>query len=703
MGETSAHPPGGGSPPPGTYCRPEVLLLLALLALAAAAPADTARDLARVPDAVLTVSRTTSWAGGRLVRLEQFMHGLQVHGRPLTVSLPTLGEAKTYGRAVAEVARPAPRVDRSSALAIASGAASRLGRGELWPPRGELAWWAGGDEPALAWRVEVSTAAPPRTLRMFVHAVTGELVAGGVTSRSAQGNIYEISPSLGEVIEVELPGLTSNESLSGTYTRARSCIDWTIEDTIFGETTCHATTGQAVPDADGNYLYQPDPDGSPDPFAEVHTYFHVDRIARWMDERFGFSLGYPIATTVNFPMANAFFGDFDGDGEKDLSFGHVEDVGVDFAYDADVVYHEFGHAIVDRLAGDLPLVQADTYGMQWVSGSVHEGAADIWSMLLTGDPLTGEYAGSGFEREAIRDLEADRSCPGSLKGQVHADGELLGAFGWNLMSDPSIGPDITADLLYGAIPRWGSDLDWPSVGTSFLDSAAELLAASVIDGEVHDAIVAHLGATHMLDCGRVSPLDGGHRQTLFLMNGGLYEDLANIPGGVQLSLEVPPDATGVVFTVHEAGGSTDVGWVLYGRVGEPIEHKTVGVAALGLGFAAADAYDWRVQGSGVGEVRIGLQGELAAVPGETLYLSMASSNLGGVELLDFQSARVEVGAEAERAIEEVPGGCACAGGRAPSSVLAGLCVLVGLVRRRKEVLPATLVASTVASTTPDPS
>src|SRR5690606_8484190 len=144
----------------------------------------------------------------------------------------------------------------------------------------------------------------------------------------------------------------------------------------------------------GDYLFTPDPASGDDPFGEVQLYYHLDRVSAWVEDRYGFFHDEPIVGRLNFPMTNAFFGDFDGDGRGDVSFGTSED-GHDFAYDADVVYHEFGHSLVDGL-GSPGFLNADAIGLDWVGGGLNEGSADVLAMLLTLDPLMAEYAGQAL-------------------------------------------------------------------------------------------------------------------------------------------------------------------------------------------------------------------------------------------------------------------------------------------------------------------
>lgn len=641
---------------------------LLLTALAAAAPADLAR--AWLGDADFTVQERP-WAGGAHLQLQQTLHGLPVHGAATRLSLGAAHTELRGGWVHAPADHPTLPADEAAQRVVVA-----LGpRPLLWAPRTQLVWWA-DPAPRLAWAVDVGLQAPLGTLRVWVDAHTGEALHARPTSWEALGSVYDPSPALAEPTDVVLERLLAPDHLAGQYTVARSCDVWEISDALFGTNACYAASHHATPDAAGDYRFAPAPGSVDDPFAEVQVYVHVDRMAAWLDDRLGFQLGYVLPTNVNFPMANAFYGDFDGDGGPDLSFGHVEEGGVDFAYDADVVYHELGHAVIDSLAPDLPTVQADRYGMEWVSGAVHEGGADLWSMLLTLDPRTGEYAGSAFDRVAIRDLEEDRRCPDDLQGEVHADGQILGSFGWNLIDDPAVGPEITADLLYGAIPRWGTPLAWPDVGRSFLEAAADLLAAGAISGPAHAAILAHLDTSGMLDCGRVIDLDAAAPPELFLINGGLYGDLAEIPAGVQLSVTRDPEVRSYELSVTMSGDE-GVGWAVYGRVGEPVDHRASGVPALGLAFATPETWDWRLEGGREDRVTLPLEGW---EPGETLHLAFAGRNLGDIDLLDFQVARAAIGVHrVPFAEEEERGGCGCDSGRGGGSAL----LLLALLRRRR--------------------
>ncbi|MCA9491449.1 MAG: hypothetical protein KC621_16065 [Myxococcales bacterium] len=523
-----------------------------------------------------------------------------------------------------------------------------------WSRVSEAWWWDGATlAPTLAVDVGLTDAA----WRWWIDVRDGRPVHGERRTVAARGRVYPSSPFGGPAEVVTLQGLVSADALVGTYVEARSCDAWTLSDSLFGVTSCEATSHHAHPDAAGDYLFAAVPASPRDPMAEVGVYHHVDEMAAWLDAVYGLRLPYaPIRANVNFPMANAFFGDFDGDGVPELSFGTDEETGTDFAYDADVVRHELGHAVVALLAPALPFMGADEVGMDWSAGAVNEGTADIFAMIGSGDPLVGEYAGSAFGEPAIRDLSAPRRCPDDLRGEVHADGEVLAAFGWALISDPAVGADRTADLLFGAIPRYVPDTSWPTVGRAFRDAADDLLAMGVLDAAGHAAVLGHLEAANLEGCGRVVPIDDGAERRLFLVTAGLLGPLERLPAGVQLSIEVPTDAVGVDLRLSDLDGVDGMGWTVFGRVGEPVEHEVTDIPGLGLGFAVPEVWDWAVDGQDDTVLRVGA-GEVPLVAGQTLYLTVASRNLGTLLPFDFQLGAVSVAAEVERAAEE-PGTCA---------------------------------------------
>jgi Zn-dependent metalloprotease len=63
---------------------------------------------------------------------------------------------------------------------------------------------------------------------------------------------------------------------------------------------------------------------------------------------------------------------------------------IDFGYDGDVVYHEFGHYVVNQTVNFVGSPHVDKYGLTVAPGAMNEGMADTYSSFITGDPYVGE-------------------------------------------------------------------------------------------------------------------------------------------------------------------------------------------------------------------------------------------------------------------------------------------------------------------------
>ena len=649
--------------------------ILALLLLAAPAHAGvTAIDEAAVahpaaPAALQAAALITSdplitvtprlvqpWAGGAVVRLTQALGGVPVEDRELIVVLGADGEVRrTLGAPVpASWIDPAPLLLLDDAVSIATSAVVPLwGRAPAGTPRGALrATFDRQDTAHLAWAVDLRLSDPPSNWRVLVDAHDGTILRSTRTSWDADGNVYPSNPSSSEAERVELPNLTGADWLDGTYAFVNSCDDWqeSGSNSLFGGGECVAVSPHATPDAGGHFLYTIDAASLDDPMAEVQMYYHLDKVAAWFDDNLGFAHGEAIEGIVNFSYRNAFFGDADDDGVGEVAFGQYQQI--DFAYDGDVVAHEFGHSVISRVV-QAAFIGADEYGLEWAPGSLNEGSADLFSIALYGDPQLGEYAGAGFGSSGpVRDVEADRRCPDDLYGEVHRDGMIWGALGWNLMDDDRIGHDLTATLVFGAVLTWPSDVTWDVAGSSLLDSADDLLAAGQIDASQRAAIEEHVTAAGVVACERVIALDDGVESTQLLVNGGLSGDFARVPATAQLSIDAPEGTRDIRFRVREWRAPTpEMGWAIYVRRGSHVVHDIA--TLLGFDFPVPAVYDFVVEGTGDGvDIELGADTDPPLVPGATYYFSIASTNLGGLQPFAFTNAEIMVSGDKRLEVDD---------------------------------------------------
>jgi len=618
------------------------MLIWLLIPAALALPSDVALKAIEGPrpEGLRLQAGSLHWAGGTVVRFAQTLDGLPVLGPGPRVSLDLDEQVRAvHGQLLRR--RPAtrsPSLTPTEAVTLAQDALLIDHTSRAWPGRARLAVYPVGEVP-LVWAVDVARAQPFQTWLILIDAIDGTIVHAELSSQTVTGTVFPRSPLHSDLTDVPLDNLTSVDRLLGTYAEAFSCVEWDIDPKPFGARDCLAISPTAEPDHKGNYHYDPTYGALEDPFAEVHAYHHTDLISAWADERWGIRLAEPLRVLTNFPLTNAFYGDFDGDGVRDTSYG-ISDDGYNFAYDSDVVYHEYGHAIVRTVAGSMGM-KADEIGIDWTSGALNEGTADIFAMALNGDPLLAEYLGQSERWDtAIRDLEADRRCPDDLQSQVHRSGEILASLGWNLIEE--LGQETAAELLVGALGTWSGETSWSDAGRSLEDATAALGVAGVIDELAEARALALIQASGMPDCTRIIDLGDVQSASLYLLNLGRSDEYSRFSSGVQLSLLAPPEAVAVELEIVGFDGKPEgTGWTIYVRAGQPVHHTASKVEGLGLAYAEPTEFDLQIDGANTRTIRLDAQSGLSLEPGEVYYFAIASRNLSRARH-DIDYARISV-------------------------------------------------------------
>jgi extracellular elastinolytic metalloproteinase len=130
-------------------------------------------------------------------------------------------------------------------------------------------------------------------------------------------------------------------------------------------------------------------------------------------------------------IAAVFIGQTDGAALRSLASPNVTDrfadpqpLKRDGDLDSDIVWHEYGHGLTWRMIGDMsgPL-----------AGAIGEGMSDTLSVIMNEDDVVGEYA---FDNTAGIRRFPYTNYPGTysdIQGtEVHDDGELYGAIGWQM-------------------------------------------------------------------------------------------------------------------------------------------------------------------------------------------------------------------------------------------------------------------------------
>jgi extracellular elastinolytic metalloproteinase len=118
---------------------------------------------------------------------------------------------------------------------------------------------------------------------------------------------------------------------------------------------------------------------------------------------------------------------------------------IDGDLDSDIVWHEYGHGLTWRMIGSMS---------SRMSGAIGEGMSDVLAVIVNDDPVVAEYSISDPTGIRSESYEGYSRTYGDVAGEeIHFDGEVYGAIGWDLWKqyrDGGPGRDaILADLVGG--------------------------------------------------------------------------------------------------------------------------------------------------------------------------------------------------------------------------------------------------------------
>ncbi len=568
------------------------------LTVSGATPDDRARQfvarfgelLGVAPSDTLSEVKLRSWSGGQVARYQLRLRGVDVLSHSIAVSL--------QGDRVTAASGGLPTLNHidPSTPALAPAEIHQA----VWAQTGTdlyrvlgLGYLVRGDVALLVWRAAQYRGPQRRRWVLVIDATTGDVVSAGPGQTEARAYVYDPSPAVaGSPALVTLPHLTSGTSLSGSYAAARQCGGPHGDGTA--TPPCSQAHPGASPDGAGDYLLAPHEPSLADGFAEVQAYYHVSRFNRWLEDRFGFAWqcagSRRIDVFVNWSFANAFYGDGNGDTCPDITLGEAT---LDFAYDADVIYHELGHGLVSQTAAlgcEAVGVCLDDLGVNWIPNGLNEGFADYFAMSFTDSPDLGEHIGQLLGGGHIRTALNDAVCPWDLQSQMHHDGHILMGAAWELRQ--ALGADRTDDLMYGALLTLPEDAEYAEAAAALDQAAADLHASGHLDAAELATLRQVLGPAgrNMAGCRRVIPLDNrpANKPTQQVYAyPTLPGTLDELPVGLQLTLNATVGAQRLQLNIEP---QYDLGalWRVYLRRNQPVQ---VNVGAGGVDVTADHTFD----------------------------------------------------------------------------------------------------------------
>ena len=420
------------------------------------------------PDLELRVSDIQRSLTGNHVRFHQYHNGIEVYGATISLHTNRSGQIRVIHSNyfpyinINTAATLSP--DQAIGIAVVDARASELRK----PSRAKLVIFPTNDvEPTggyadvyhLAYRVNLHPLQPLASLEYIIDANTGEPLYQQNLLRYAdgRGRVFNPNPVVAlkdfaltdqddsadaipeeAYTDVILQELDGSGFLDGAYVSTRLTENRANEPTLVF-----------------NYL-RDDPR-----FEEVMVYYHVDSVGRYLKGLgFDFVDNWQIPANVHIGMTRAGFYD-DSDGS--IGFG---DAGTDVAEDAEVIVHEYGHAILDRQVPDINRGEG---------GALHEGfsdflAASFFSAVSDGfsDTIVFEWAGSEDPEVATRPVNGNKRYPEDIIGDSHADGQIWSAALWEIFE--AIGRDASIRLVVESHFFLAPDAE-------FVDAASAILLA----------------------------------------------------------------------------------------------------------------------------------------------------------------------------------------------------------------------------------
>src|SRR5215208_4625276 len=423
-------------------------------------------------------------------------------------------------------------------------------------------------ESRLAWHV-FAEVGPEEWYEILLDAYTGELLLRhNLYLFEAQGTVYTEAPDKGARQLVSFVGDTTINTAAGwmgtstvtTGNNVEAYLDTNADNAPDNNNGAGLATGHAsAANQDFTFPFSTTVDPRTQQAAVVTNLFYYNNIMH----DFSYNLGFT-ETARNFQVNNFGRGGTgndsvraeaqDGSGTNNANFATPPDGSRprmqqylftspnpdrDSSIDGDVVFHEYGHGISNRLIGNGSTALSGTQ-----SGAMGEGWSDYWATTLNNDGVMGEYVTlnttRGIRRAAytvpsatVHDSYAD-VCAGGC--EVHNDGEVWAAALWDLRTQ--LGKTITDRIVLNG-------MKFTPTRPSFLNARDGILQADQnLNGGANRCAIWAVFARHGMGVSAVGN------------DGTTHTAAADLPGdcGGTCSFSISPASA----SVAAAGGSGTV-------------------------------------------------------------------------------------------------------------------------------------------------
>ena len=149
--------------------------------------------------------------------------------------------------------------------------------------------------------------------------------------------------------------------------------------------------------------------------------------------------------------------------------------GVDDAEDAEVILHEYGHAIQDS--------QVTNFGSSPEGGAIGEAFGDYWAVTVTDTvapngfdvPCVADWDSVSYTSgpsHCLRRVDTDKHYPEDVIGEVHADGEIWSRALWDIRN--ALGPTQADTIILESQFSFAPDTTFAQAATTTVAAAQKI-------------------------------------------------------------------------------------------------------------------------------------------------------------------------------------------------------------------------------------
>ncbi len=236
-----------------------------------------------------------------------------------------------------------------------------------------------------------------------------------------------------------------------------------------------SSTGPLAFSSSGRFNYLRDNDR----FEQVMAYYWVTRAQLYI-QRLGFGSGTYRA--VNKESQDLRIDQYGGDNSYEVDkqdYLRYGKGGVDDAEDAEVILHEYGHAIqADQVAG---------FGSSEQAGAIGEGFSDYWAVTVSevNAPTPDEACVADWDSvsytsgtpHCLRRVDTSLHYPGDLNGEVHHDGQIWSRALWDIRN--ALGHTTADTLILKSQFHYAPGTSMPAAARATVAAARSLYGSGV--------------------------------------------------------------------------------------------------------------------------------------------------------------------------------------------------------------------------------